>query len=187
MSLQLKRQTLDIAALALAASLAAVTMARAATVTLPIGHATRVAVAGQATAIVVGSPNVADVTVVDSRTLFITGRNYGSTNIIALDRYGQTVYSGDVVVSPGDSTVKVYRGSARTEFACAPTCSPTVTMGGPPAGSGDAPNTPANMASQVGGANIAAGVANSLKQAAPAAGPGVAGGLGPMAAGPGPS
>jgi hypothetical protein len=172
MSPLLKRQTLDIAAFAVAASLAVVSMARAETVSVAIGHAARVGVAGPATAIVVGSPNVADVTVVDSRTLFITGRSYGSTNIIALDRYGQTVYAGDVVVTPGASTVKVYRGGARTEMACAPICSPAATASAPSAGAGDSPNTPAGMASQMGGANIAAGVAKGLTQSAPAMAPG---------------
>jgi Flp pilus assembly secretin CpaC len=173
MSLLLKRQTLDIAALALAASLAGMSVARAETLNLPLGHATRVGVAGPATAIVVGSPSVADVTVVDSRTLFITGRSYGSTNIVALNRFGQVVFSGDVVVSPSSSVVKVYRGAARTELACAPGCSPTEVRSGAPAGAGDSPKTPADMASGMGGANIAAGVANNLRQAAPAAGPGV--------------
>lgn len=186
MSPMLKRQTLDIAAFTVAASLAVVSMARAETVSVSIGHAARVGVAGPATAIVVGSPSIADVTVVDSRTLFITGRSYGSTNVIALDRYGRTVYAGDVVVTPGASTVKVYRGGARTEMACAPTCSPTTPPEGG-GGGGEAPGTPAAMASNVGGANIAAGVANGLRQSAPAMGPGAGMGAAAAIATPSPS
>jgi hypothetical protein len=168
MRLILKRQTFDIAAMAAALGLVSVAAAHAEAVSLPLHHAMRVSVNGAATAVLVGNPSVADVTVIDSRTLFITGRNYGGTNIIALDRYGQTVFSGDVVVVSPATAVKVYRGGARTDLACAPTCSPMPPVQGGASGGGEASSTPANVASGIAGANVAAGVVgNAMKQGGP--------------------
>jgi|GEM_PF-936574 len=163
MRLAAKRQTVDLAAIALGAGLlvAAASAARAAPVNLPLGQAVRVNVAGAATAVVVGNPQIADVTVIDSRTLFITGRSYGGTNIIALDRYGQTVFAGDVVVVSQPSGVQVYRGSTRTEMACAPSCTAVNVMQGGGGSGGSSPTSPAQTASGVAGANVAAGVVSN--------------------------
>ena len=169
MRLTLKRQTLDIAALALGLGLVSAAAARAEAVSLPLHNAMRVSVNGAATAVVGGDPTVADVTVGDSRTLFITGRSYGSTNIIAIDRYGNTVFNGDVVVVSPATAVKVYRGGARTDLACAPACSPMPPLQNAGGASSDNSTTPANVAAGVGGANIAVGVGNALKGASPGA------------------
>jgi hypothetical protein len=91
---------------------------------VPIDHSTRLAVNGAAASVVVGNPQVADVTVVDSHTLFVSGRGYGETDVVVLDRAGRTIYSGDVIVAAGGSgRVSVYRGADRTDLACAPNCS----------------------------------------------------------------
>ena len=91
--------------------------------TVPIDHSMRLTVAGSAASVVVGNPQVADVTVVDSHTLFISGRGYGETDVVVLDGAGRTVYSNEVLVgSPNNGRVSVYRGAARTDMACAPGC-----------------------------------------------------------------
>ena len=175
MRLTLKRQTFDIAAIALGLGLVSAVAARAEAVSLPLHHAMRVTVNGAATAVVVGDPSVADVTVIDSRTLFITGRNYGGTNVIALNRYGQTVFAGDIVVVAPATAVKVYRGGERTDLACAPACSPMPPSQGGSAAPGASPTSPASVASGIGGANVAASVVgNALKPQAPQAAAGEA-------------
>ncbi len=105
-----------ILALVLAAPLAAAAMA------VPLDHTARLSVHGAAASVVVGNPAIADVTVVDSHTLYVSGRGYGSTDIIVLDRSGRTLYSGDITVAAAGSSVSVYRGAARTSVVCAPAC-----------------------------------------------------------------
>jgi Flp pilus assembly secretin CpaC len=91
---------------------------------VPIDHSMRLGVSGQAASVVVGNPAVADVTVVDSHTLFVSGRGYGETDVVVLDHTGRTIYSGDVIVAvAGAGRASVYRGADRTDMACAPTCS----------------------------------------------------------------
>jgi Flp pilus assembly secretin CpaC len=96
----------------------------AASLVVPIDHSVRLNVAGSAASVVVGNPQVADVTVVDSHTLFVSGRGYGETDVVVLDPNGRTLYSGDVMVAaPQSGRVSIYRGAERTDLACAPDCS----------------------------------------------------------------
>ena len=96
----------------------------AAELVVPIDHSVRLAVAGEAASVVIGNPQVADVTVVNSHTLFVSGRGYGETDVVVLDHAGRTIYSGDVIVAAsGSGRVSVYRGADRTDLACAPNCS----------------------------------------------------------------
>ena len=107
---------------------------RAEGVSVTLDHAERLNVAGTAASVVVGNANVADVSVLDSHTLYILARNYGSTNIVVIDPLGRTIYSGDVTVVRPASSVSLYRGVARADFACAPACSeaPHVSAPTPP-------------------------------------------------------
>ena len=101
-------------------------------VTVAIDHSTRLQISRPAGSVIVGNPAVADVTVVDHHTLFISGRGYGVSEVIVLDPLGRTVWQGDVVVTaPMQSQVSVYRGSQVTEMACASLC--TATMRSPAA------------------------------------------------------
>lgn len=93
-----------------------------------IDQATRVQLRGPAGSVIVGNPLIADVTVVDSNTLYITGKGYGVTEIVAVDAIGRTVFQSQVVVSEGSGTgrVRVWRGGQATEMACGASCSPSV-------------------------------------------------------------
>ena len=126
----------------------------------------RVNIPGSAASIVVGNPTIADVTVIDSRTLFITGRGFGATNVIVLDRSGQTLFSGDVVVTSHASDVSVYRGAGRQDYACAPGCNAygrTASAGG--GGQASGPASAAATASGIAGAKDIAPVAQSAANA----------------------
>lgn len=92
-----------------------------------IDQSTRVQLRAPAGSVIVGNPQIADVTVVDANTLFITGKGYGVTEIVAVDVLGRTVFQSRVVVTAGDSgRVRVWRGAQPTEMACAATCSPSI-------------------------------------------------------------
>ena len=95
-------------------------------VSVAIDHAERLQLARPAGSVIVGNPAVADITVVDGRTLFISGRGYGVSQVIVLDPLGRTVWQGDVVVTaPTEGEVSVYRGAQATEMACSTFCAPT--------------------------------------------------------------
>ncbi len=92
-----------------------------------IDHSERVQLRGSAGSVIVGNPAIADVTVVDANTLFITGKGYGVTEVIAVDPIGRTVFQSQVVVTGSDSgSVRVWRGANVSEMACAGSCSVSV-------------------------------------------------------------
>jgi hypothetical protein len=95
--------------------------------TVAIDHSSRLHVARAAGSVIVGNPAVADVTVVDPHTLFVSGRGYGVSEIVVLDDLGRTVWQGEVVVTqPNEGQVSVYRGTQVTEMACSGLCAPSV-------------------------------------------------------------
>jgi len=92
-----------------------------------IDQTARIQLRAPAGSVIVGNPQIADITVVDSTTLFVTGKGYGVTEIVAVDSIGRTVFQSQIVVSAGDSgRVRVWRGAQVTEMACGTTCSPTL-------------------------------------------------------------
>lgn len=127
-----------LAVLASAAALLAPTVgtAQSASLNVEIDQARRVQLRGPAGSVIVGNPEIADVTVVDSNTLYITGKGYGVTEVVAVDAIGRTVFQSQVIVTAGDGAgrVRVWRGGQATEMACASSCSPSLrgTSGGAP-------------------------------------------------------
>lgn len=122
------------AALAAATVLAApaIVAAQSASLNVEIDQARRVQLRGPAGSVIVGNPAIADVTVVDANTLYITGKGYGVTEVVAVDPVGRTVFQSQVVVTAGDGggRVRVWRGAQATEMACASSCSPSVRSSG---------------------------------------------------------
>lgn len=129
-----------LAATALLAAPAAV-LAQSGRLNVEIDQATRVQLRGPAGSVIVGNPAIADVTVVDANTLYITGKGYGVTEVVAVDTIGRTVFQSQVVVTAGDGggRVRVWRGPQATEMACASSCSPSVRGTSGPADAAPAP------------------------------------------------
>jgi Pilus formation protein N terminal region len=87
------------------------------------------------TTIIIGNPLIADATVQGGGVLVITGKGYGSTNLLALDRSGRVLMSRMVEVhsaGTGD-IVTVYKGIERESYSCAPNCERRITLGDSPA------------------------------------------------------
>ena len=64
--------------------------------------------------IVVGNPLIADVSLQPGGMMVVTGKGYGSTNVMALDRQGTVLVDRMVQVEgPTDKLVTVYRGVER--------------------------------------------------------------------------
>jgi len=84
--------------------------------------------------IVIGNPLIADVAVQSGGLVVLTGKGYGSTNFIALDRAGAVLMERAIVVrGSGDRSVQVYRGTERETYSCTPQCERRVTLGDSPA------------------------------------------------------
>jgi Flp pilus assembly secretin CpaC len=98
----------------------AVNVDQAKLVKLPTGIAT----------IVVGNPLIADVTLQNGGIVVVTGKGYGATNFIAMDRAGQVLVDRQIEVQgPSDQLVTVYRGVERESYSCMPICQRRVTLG----------------------------------------------------------
>jgi Flp pilus assembly secretin CpaC len=83
--------------------------------------------------IVIGNPAVADGTLQTGGLLVVTGKSYGTTNIIALDARGAVLAEHTFkVAAPRDGTVTVFRGVARETWSCAPRCERSVVLGDAP-------------------------------------------------------
>lgn len=84
--------------------------------------------------VIVGNPLIADVSIQAGGLVIVTGKGYGATNLVALDRAGSTLMERELQVRGGGAnTVFVYRGGERESYACAPTCERRITLGDSPA------------------------------------------------------
>jgi Pilus formation protein N terminal region len=80
--------------------------------------------------IVVGNPLIADVTLQNGGIVVVTGKSYGATNFIAMDRSGEILVDRLIQVEgPTDQLVTVYRGVDRETYSCMPICQRRVTLG----------------------------------------------------------
>jgi hypothetical protein len=80
--------------------------------------------------IVVGNPLIADVTMQPGGMIVVTGKGYGATNVIAMDRRGDVLVDRVIQVGgPADQVVTIYRGVERESYSCMPICQRRVTLG----------------------------------------------------------
>ncbi|MGO4715919.1 pilus assembly protein N-terminal domain-containing protein [Bradyrhizobium sp. 2TAF24] len=80
--------------------------------------------------LVVGNPLIADVTLQAGGMMVVTGKGYGATNFIALDRDGTVLLDRVIQVQgPTENLVTVYRGVDRESYSCTPICQRRITLG----------------------------------------------------------
>ena len=108
---------------------------RADTLTVSVDQAQVVKLPERIATIVVGNPLIADASLQSGGILVITGKSYGSTNLLALDRGGRVVMEKTVQVLglSGSEVVVVYKGAERESYSCAPLCERRITLGDSPA------------------------------------------------------
>lgn len=83
--------------------------------------------------LVIGNPAVADGTLQTGGLLVVTGKGYGTTNVIALDNKGEILAQHTITVgAPEESTLTVWRGVGRETWSCAPRCERNVMLGDAP-------------------------------------------------------
>jgi hypothetical protein len=81
--------------------------------------------------VLVGNPAIADAQMIDPKTVYVLGRMFGQTNIIALDSTGSEVLNTRVTVGiSNNAVVTLYRGAqGQRTLACSPRCERTLTQG----------------------------------------------------------
>lgn len=135
MSLLLRKR---VCALLLVPSLAASLMLAPAAIAAPndeliavsVDQAKLVKFPDQIATIVIGNPLIADVTLQPGGLVVVTGKGYGATNVIAIDRGGQVLMDRIIQVEgPTDKVVTVFRGVERESYSCSPICQRRTTLG----------------------------------------------------------
>ncbi|MBR1165584.1 pilus assembly protein N-terminal domain-containing protein [Bradyrhizobium sp. DASA03005] len=124
------RVCLLVAAAMLATPAAGLAEPVADTIAVNVDQAKLVRLPGKVATIVVGNPLIADVTLQPGGMIVVTGKGYGATNFIALDRGGEILVDRQIQVEgPSDRLVTVYRGIERESYSCVPLCQRRVTLG----------------------------------------------------------
>ena len=89
---------------------------------------------GAASSIVIGNKNIADVAVHNEGLLFITGKSYGTTNLMVFDKSGRQLFSSDVMVTTNSTNlVTINRAGQSFTYDCSPNCRAVLSVGDDPA------------------------------------------------------
>jgi Flp pilus assembly secretin CpaC len=79
--------------------------------------------------VIIGNSEVADATVADAKTIVLTGRSFGTTNLVVLDIDGNAIIDERILVSIDEgNTVRVFRQTARSVLSCTPNCEEHATQ-----------------------------------------------------------
>ena len=80
--------------------------------------------------VVVGNPMIANITLQKNGVVVLTGKSFGSTNLIALDGKGAMLAESTISVqAPQAAIITVQRGLDRASYSCTPNCQPSVQLG----------------------------------------------------------
>jgi hypothetical protein len=115
------------------ASAAFIVPVQADNVSVNVDEARVMRLPGNVATVVIGNPLIADASLQAGGVLVITGKSYGSTNLMALDRNGKILMDQNLVVaSPSPAIpglVVVYKGIERESYSCSPECAPRIMLG----------------------------------------------------------
>ncbi|MEK1931867.1 MAG: pilus assembly protein N-terminal domain-containing protein [Pararhizobium sp.] len=79
--------------------------------------------------VIIGNSEVADATVADAKTIVLTGRSFGTTNLVILDADGNAIVDERILVSIDEgNTVRVFRQTVRSVLSCTPNCEEHATQ-----------------------------------------------------------
>ncbi|MER0238710.1 pilus assembly protein N-terminal domain-containing protein [Fulvimarina sp. MAC8] len=99
-------------------------------IAVAVDHARILQIDRGAGTVIIGNPAIVDIEVLSEHRLVLTGKSYGITNVVILDRNNDVLMDEQVAVQTfEENTVRIYRQSQRQTYACAPKCEPTVTIG----------------------------------------------------------
>ena len=96
---------------------------RAPTLSVTAGQAAQLSLSGPVRDIVLGDPQVAEVSIINERTLVVMGKHTGATSLLAFDAKGRTLIDRQIVVSDtADDAVIIQRGTVSSAYACGVRC-----------------------------------------------------------------
>jgi hypothetical protein len=102
-------------------------------IAVPLDKARILHLPDRASTIVIGNPLIADLSIQPGGLAVITGKSYGETNFVVLDRSGIVLTEKTVEVTfPDEQAVVVFRGVDRETYSCTPDCSRRLTLGDAP-------------------------------------------------------
>jgi Flp pilus assembly secretin CpaC len=130
-------------------------------IAVSVDQAKLVKLPGHIATIVVGNPLIADVTLQSGGVIVVTGKGYGATNFIAMDRGGEVLVDRVIQVEgPTDQLITVYRGVERESYSCMPICQRRITLGDGEAYFKSTMDQAGTLSSQATGSAAASGKAN---------------------------
>ena len=92
---------------------------------ISLNHAKVFRISQPAGTVIVGDPRILAATIDDLQTLVLSGKAYGSTNLIVLDQDGQPLLDEVVVVQTNeDATVQIITPDGPKRMACSTICEP---------------------------------------------------------------
>jgi hypothetical protein len=87
-------------------------------VAVPLDEVRIVTFSRPVSTVFVGNPVVADATVIDQHHIFILGKGFGTTNMIALGPQSETIANQQITVVNRGGIVTVNKGAAQFSYAC---------------------------------------------------------------------
>ncbi|MDP1555445.1 MAG: pilus assembly protein N-terminal domain-containing protein [Hyphomonas sp.] len=116
-----------------AVALALTSAASAEQLFVEAGKTVPVSIYGESSSIVIGNKNIADVSVHNGQLLFVTGKSYGTTNLLVFDKSGRQIYSSDVMVTTNSTNlVTINRAGQSYTYDCSPNCKAVLSIGDQP-------------------------------------------------------
>lgn len=79
---------------------------------------------------ILGNPTIADISSEGKGMLVITGKSYGSTNLVLIDEDGRV--AGETLINVGPAragVVTVQKGDVKEAYSCTPKCMPMALVG----------------------------------------------------------
>ena len=116
------RRTLAAAFSVLTLAVAAAPATAGPSLAVPLDGAVRLNLRGAAADVIVVNPGVADVAMVDERTVVVLGRAHGTTGLLVLDGARRVLWDGAVTVTAPSGRITVHRGGEAQQYACLNRC-----------------------------------------------------------------
>lgn len=93
-----------------------------------------VRLSASASSVIIGNKNIADVAVHNERLVFVTGKSFGTTNLLIYDRSGREIYNSEIMVTTNSSNLlTINRAGLSQTYDCSPVCRSTLGIGDDPA------------------------------------------------------
>ncbi|WP_300390691.1 pilus assembly protein N-terminal domain-containing protein [Henriciella sp.] len=114
----------------LAASLLTAAPAVAQQYSVESGMTRPVKLSKPAASVIIGNQNIADVAVADPQLVLLTGKSFGTTNLLVLDKDNNIIVSAEVMVTADTANmVTVSRGGSQYTYDCASDCRDAPVIG----------------------------------------------------------